>query len=294
MAEVMEAACSTAALLRDGERRLRAVGIRPARREAEWLLAHLLHHTLLELYLRETPVPAAAAEQFHAQIANRASGIPLQYLVRETAFFGEPFTVAPGVFIPRPETEAVVAAALERLRERQRCLCRPLRLLDLGTGSGCIAVTLARQLPACAVVGVEVTWEALHIAQQNVQRHGLAAQVWLVQGRWADAISAGFDGIVSNPPYVPRVQVDRLPREVRHEPLVSLTGGDDGLQELRAVLMLAPRLLTSGGVLALESGEEQVEPLQRLAGTLAWVKTAAPIFDLAGRPRGVIVTSHGD
>ena len=281
-------------LIRDGERTLRAAGIDSARREAEWVLGHLLAVRPLELYLREAPIPGAIVQQFQAMIAQRATGMPLQYLLGETEFFGHPITVAPGVFIPRPETEVVVQTALELLRTRQTALRRPLRLLDFGTGSGCIALTLAERLEACVVVGVEVTWGALRIARQNVLRHRLDSRVWLVQGHWGEAVSGGFDGIVSNPPYVSRAQLERVPREVRHEPQVSLAAGEDGLEALGVILAEAPRLLLAGGIIVLECGEQHVETLLEHATALSWVRLADPIADLSGRPRGVAIHRHAE
>lgn len=281
------------AVLREGIQRLRAAGVGPARQEAEWLLGRLLRVRPLELYLQDEPISPQDLERFRSQLDARAAGVPLQYLLGEAEFAGARFVVTPGVFIPRPETEAIVEAAIEALREQEHMLHRPLRLLDLGTGSGGIAVTLARALPTCVVVGVELTWEALRIAQQNVLRQGLASRVWLVQGHWGQGIGGGFDGVVSNPPYVPRAQVDHLPLDVRQEPRLSLEGGEDGMRELRHLMTQAPRMLREGGLLVLECGEEQVRALMRQASSAPWVKTVIRIDDLAARPRGVLIRRHG-
>ena len=281
-------------LLAEGARRLQAAGRDHARHEAEWLLSRLVGVTPLELHLQDTPIPQDTAEQFLSHLEARASGVPLQYLLGEAEFFGERFVVRPGVFIPRPETEAVVEAALQDLREIARRLGRPLRLLDLGTGSGCIAVTLARALPTCVVVGVEVSWDAVCVARHNVLRHGLLSRVRLVQGCWGEPIGGGFDGVLSNPPYVPAARVDHLPFDVRQEPRVSLDGGADGMRALLRLMTDAPRLVAPGGVLALECGEEQVKALIRAAVSASWVETARPIDDLAGRPRGVVIRRASD
>ncbi len=276
-------------LLKEGARRLQTDEGEHARHEAEWLLGRLVGATPLELYLQDIHVPQDVAEQFFSHIKARASGIPLQYLLGEAEFFGERFVVRPGVFIPRPETEAIVEAALQALRERERQFGRSPRLLDLGTGSGCIAVTLAKAFPTCVVVGVEVSWEAVCVARHNVLCHGLASRIWLVQGRWGEPIGGGFDGVISNPPYVPSAQVDHLPLDVRQEPRLSLDGGADGMRELLRLMADTPRLVRPGGVLALECGEEQVKELIRAAVSASWVDTARPIEDLAGRPRGVLI-----
>jgi len=277
------------ALIREGAQRLGAAGRAQARHEAEWLLGRLAGSTPLELYLRETPIPAPIAERFFSQLDARSAGVPLQYLLGEAEFFGAPFFVSPGVFIPRPETETLVEHTLPVLQERYAALGRPLRLLDLGTGSGCIAVTLARAVPACVVVGVELSWVALRVAQRNVQRHGLAARVHLVQGRWTEAVRGAFDGVIANPPYVPSATVDRLPLDVRQEPRMGLDGGSDGMQDLIRLMAQAPRIVSPGGCLALECGEGHVPVLVRLASRAAWVHRLRALQDLAGRPRGVLI-----
>jgi release factor glutamine methyltransferase len=279
------------ALIREGFRLLAAQGLDNARREAEWLLSHLLGVPDLELYLSpETRVAPSKAEEFLAVIARRAAGTPLQYLLGEAEFFGAAFEVRPGVFIPRPETEAVLECALGALRGLAAKRRKPLRLLDLGTGSGCIAVTLARELSPCLVVGVELSWEALLTTRRNVRRHRLDRVVRLVQGQWTEPLTGMFDGIVSNPPYVPSDQVDRLPLDVRQEPRLSLDGGPDGMQPYASLFAGIPRLLRPAGVAALECGEDQVDPLVRTARHQGWVESAEPIRDLTGRLRGLLLT----
>jgi release factor glutamine methyltransferase len=247
--------------------------------------------TVTDLYLgRDAPVLGRVAERFRAGIAARARGIPLQYVLGEAEFFGARFAVGPGVFIPRPETEAVLERVIGALRGMAARRRAPLRLLDLGTGSGCIAATLARELSPCLVVGVELSWGPLLTARRNVRRLGLDGVVRLVQGRWTEPLGGAFDGIVSNPPYVPSDDVDRLPRDVRQEPRVSLDGGPDGLRALGQLLAEAPRLVRSGGMLALECGETQAAWLEDRAAREAWAAEVELVADLAGRPRGVLVT----
>jgi release factor glutamine methyltransferase len=130
---------------------------------------------------------------------------------------------------------------------------------------------------------------ALCAARRNALRHGVAGRIRWVQGHWADALDGPFDGIVSNPPYVPTARVDRLPPDVRQEPRLSLDGGRDGLALLRRLLREAPRLLTPGGILACECGEDQVTRLVRMAGGLRWTQRVRPLRDLAGRPRGALI-----
>jgi len=289
----LEILASPRDLIGELEARLREGGVAQARGEAEWLVADTLGVHRTELYLLDGPMSSAQLGSLQERLSRRLSGEPLQYVLGSCDFFGHRFAVSPGVFIPRPETEAIVEAALPALRARQARLGRPLRLLDLGTGSGCIAVLLAKRLPSCAVVAVEVSWDALRIARENVERHRVAGRVHLVQGRWLEPIRGDVDGIVSNPPYIPSRQVDQLPLDVQQEPRISLDGGPDGMRIVEQLVAEAPRVLGGGGLLAVECGEEQVAPLLRIASTDPRVKTASPLYDMARRPRGILLHIDG-
>ncbi len=287
MSESTEGVWSVPALVREGAGRLGP----DARHEAEWLLERLLDAPAAELYLdSRRQVPPDIAQRFFDAIGRRAGGEPLQYLLGQTQFFGRTFEVAPGVFIPRPETEVIVDRAAAALRALHSRLGRPLRLLDLGMGSGCVAVTLACELSACVVVGVELSWTALETARRNARRHRVDTRVRFVQGSWVEPVQGAFDGIVTNPPYVASGQIDRLPPDVRQEPRLSLDGGPDGLDALTHLLAEAPRVLRPGGVFALECGEDQVAGLKRRADDGPWARAAETVHDLAGRPRGLILT----
>lgn len=275
------------ALLRAATRRLAAAGITPARQEAEWLLGHLLRQPGLTLYLESPRISEPLQQQFLAYVAQRCAGTPLQYLLGEAEFFGRPFDVAPGTFIPRPETETVLAAMLPHLKSLSATARRPLRAVEVGTGSGCLAVTLACEVPACVVVAVEVSWSALQTARRNAQRHGVGGRVHFVQASWLEAVAGPVDALLSNPPYVPTAQVDRLPLDVRQEPGISLDGGPDGLAPYRMLFEQAPRVLRPGGWCAFECGEEQVAVLMAWARAQGWVQQLDAIHDLAGRPRGL-------
>ncbi len=276
-------------MVREGAARLKAAGVANAWHEAEWLLSRLVGSRPLELYLSEVRPSEAHRERFAAQIEARAFGTPLQYLLGEAEFFGRPFTVEPGVFIPRPETEAIVEALLGTLQRDAERLARPLRVLDLGTGSGAIAVTLALELPACAVVGIELSWEALRTASENVRRHGVDRRVALVRGCWLQAVRGEVDAVVSNPPYVPSRQVERLPLDVRQEPRDSLDGGRGGMRHLKRLLEDAAAVVRPGGWLALECGEDHAVELVARSAAAGWAPPGCPVHDLAGRPRGVLL-----
>ena len=208
-----EASQQVRTLIHEASRRLQEAGQANARHEAEWLLGRLTGSRPLELYLRETPIPPQTVTVFESEVEARALGTPLQYLLGEAEFCGAPFGFAPGVFIPRPETESLVQEVVGALGPQARRRS-PLRVLELGVGSGCISISLAKQVEACVVVGVELSWKALKVAQANVFRHGLAARIGLVQGSWVDPVSGRFDVVVSNPPYIPSARVDAL---ITHE-----------------------------------------------------------------------------
>lgn len=284
--------------------RLAKAGFENAAQEATWLVSREIGLLPLELSLREGALDQRAVARLEAQAARRCAGEPLQYILGEAPFFGATFAVEPGVFIPRPETETVVAVFLERLRATggkkgpapffakrgQAPPLPPLRVVDLGTGSGCIAVTLARELPACLVVAVELSWTTLSVARRNVLAHGMAARVACVQGDWLQPLRGVVDGIISNPPYVPSRQVDGLPRDVRHEPRLSLDGGPDGLDPARRLLRQASERLAPQGVLVLECGEDHAGQLLDEVRRLPWAASAELIIDLTQRPRGVVAT----
>ncbi len=272
-------------LILSGAVRLERAGVLHARHEAEWLLERLLNVRGPELYLRQEPVGSKLAQIFWDTLEQRAQGAPLQYLLGQAEFYGLSFEVAPGVFIPRPETERVVTSALEALRPMAG---RRLRLLDAGTGTGAIAVALARQLEACVVVGVELSWDALRIARRNIQRYKLMDRVWLVHGHWLDAVRGPLDGVVCNPPYIASAELDRLPADVRCEPRQSLDGGPDGLNAFRELVAAAGGVLAPNGVLALECGETQVDAVRELLQRSGWAQRSGVVHDLAGRPRGLV------
>ena len=269
-----------------GAARLERSGVLHARHEAEWVLEHLLGLRGPQLYLSQGPVDATRHRIFWETLEQRAQGAPLQYVLGETEFYGVSLAVGPGVFIPRPETERVVESALEVLRQAAG---RPLHLLDAGTGSGAIAIALARQLETCVVVGVELSWDALHLARRNIQRHKLMDRVRLIQGDWLQPVCGPFDALVCNPPYIASGELERLPADVRREPRASLDGGADGLGALRELVASAPRVLAPGGWLVMECGETQLEALCRLVEIGGWAHPSRVVRDLAGRPRGLVV-----
>lgn len=275
-------------LLQEAVLRLAGKSSQSPKKEAECLLAHLIDKTPLELYLEPLDISESIQQEFFEKIKIRAKGFPLQYITGEASFYGRNFHVEPGVFIPRPETEYLVETAIERFNRLPNAINSHLQLLDLGTGSGCIAVTLGCELPTCFVTAIELSWNSLCVAQENILRYTHSAQVRLIRGSWAKAIRGKFDGIVSNPPYIATAQLDHLPIDVRCEPRLALDGGDDGMRDYAELIKQVPELLKPKGIWITECGEDQAKYLVKNIKKAGWASDISIIKDLTGRARGVI------
>jgi len=252
------------ALLTRGAAVLEAAGIGPARAEAEWLLAGLLDVERFALYLDpQRRLASPTVSRYLAQLERRAAREPLQYLLGWEEFHGLRLAVTPDVLVPRPETEGLVAWALEALAERPEPV-----VADLGTGSGAIACAIAQAAPRAEVLAVELSGGALAVASRNVRALGLATRVRLLAGDLfapLGSIPASLDLVVANPPYLPSAVIASLPPEVsRHEPRAALDGGPDGLAVIRRIVAGAPAVLRPAGLLLMEIGEEQAGPVASL------------------------------
>ncbi len=254
---------SVQALLAWTTRFFESKGIEAARLEAELLLAHALDWKRIDLYARFDHVPdEAALARFRELVRARATRVPAKYLIGHCDFLGHCLAVGPSVMIPRPETELLVEQALARLG-RERAL-----VADLGTGSGAVAIAIAARRPAARLVATDISAEALAVARENLERHGLADRVELRQGDWFEALHQGetFDLIVSNPPYVATPDLEAAMPEVRdHEPRVALDGGPDGLACSRVIIGGAPPWLERRGWLLVEIGFGQRQAVEALA-----------------------------
>ncbi len=267
-------------LLDEGAARLQARCSQP-RREAEFLLAEALGRTRAYLlaHAEERIITGEATDRYEAKLARRARGEPMAYIQGEKEFWSLPLRVGPEVLIPRPETERLVELALDLLPAD-----KAKAVLDLGTGSGAIALALASERPLCRILGSDISAEAVWLAEENARRFGFR-NVEFRRGDWYEAVrEQRFDLIVCNPPYIadgdPRVEADVR----RFEPPGALFAGADGLQALREVISKAGRHLHTGGWLLVEHGDRQggvVRELMDAAG-LVVVKT---VLDLAGKER---------
>ena len=270
--------------LRSATERLESHRVSNARLTAEVLLAHCLTVEREYLYTHDERVLRSdEAQMLEDVLYDRISGVPLQYIVGRQEFYGRYFQVTPAVLIPRPETEHIIESVLEIMRTRRNPY--PVRMIDVGTGSGCIAVTLALEIAGSEVFAGDISKEALDVARGNASRAG--ATVGFVCMDVLDAVSGPFDFIVSNPPYVRLDDIHRLQREVReYEPHVALFSPDDELAIYRRLAAEAREKLRPGGHLIMEIGigmEDKVSELLREGWEPLPTKT-----DLQGIPRTVI------
>jgi release factor glutamine methyltransferase len=302
------------AALKEGMAQLRAAQIPSHTLATELLLMHGLGRDRAWIYSHpEESLDPATTQKFLALIARRAAGEPVQYLTGKQEFWGLEFEVTPAVLIPRPETEHVMEVALARLGERGLKIHldtgaprEKLHVADVGTGSGCLAVALAWELPHAELFATDISALALEVARRNAGRHGVAGRVHfmhcdLLTGLAnADLRSAGaqhavptstqsaapFDLIVSNPPYIARDEAAQLQREVRdHEPDAALFGGPTGVEMYQRLIDQARELLRDRGILVLELGYDSAEHVRKIFDAqAAWTKVAITL-DLAGIPR---------
>lgn len=266
-------------LLTDAAARLDRAGASDARLDAEWLLAEATGVPRLMLLIdAAAPVDDAAASRFAALLDRRAAGEPLQYVLGEAAFMGRPFAVDARVLIPRPDTETLCMAAIERIRPG-------MRVLDIGTGSGALAVTLALACPEASVTAVDISDGALAVARANAARHG-ASVAFVRSDLFTSLEDAWYDRIVSNPPYIRAGDLETLQAEVRREPTLALDGGADGLDFYRRIAEALPAHLTKGGALLLEVGDGQAADVVALLR--GHFKEISTLRDLAGLERVVV------
>lgn len=278
----VEPRTTVADLLREGAEALpRTRGIPDPRREAGWLLARALgvDESWLRVHPEESP-PVEAVGRYRDWIRRRHAGEPAHHLTGRCSFWGRSFEVSPAVLVPRPETELLVQVVLELP------LDGTARVVDVGTGSGSIAVTLAAERQRWRVAALDRSAAALQVARRNAKRHDVSVPMWL--GDLTTAADAPLDLVVANLPYVPSDRLAGLPLEVRHDPVAALDGGPDGLDLVRRLLTDVPRLLRPCGGVALEIGEEQADEVAQIAAGCG-LALARRVQDLAGCDRVIVL-----
>jgi len=275
---------------------LKKKGVASPRLEAELLLAFLLKRDRTYFYAHGEEKMGAEEEAAYQKILERrAKGAPLAYITGKKEFMGLLFSVNEKVLIPRPETEHLVEAVLAWSRRvfEQRGKKETLHILDLGAGCGNISVSLAYFLPYARVTGVDLSKEAVLLAEKNARLLGVSDRVEFLCGNYWEPFSSGsfrFHVIVSNPPYIPRKELQFLPREVQNEPLLALDGGTDGLDAYRSIFKGIRQHIKSPWLVALETGKDQSREVIKLGAAAIVFKRAEIIKDYAGIDRVVIFT----
>jgi release factor glutamine methyltransferase len=304
--------------LKEAMTRLRAAHVPSHTLAAELLLMHALGRDRTWLYTNpESALDPSAAEAYFSLIARRSAGEPTQYLTGKQEFWGLEFEVTPAVLIPRPETEHVIEVALERLGARGIKInmktgapSPPMRIADVGTGSGCLAVALACELPHAEIIATDISAATLEVARRNAHRHAVSERIDFLHTNLLDAFldetlianhqspitdhdsqitsheSRLFDLIVSNPPYVARNEAATLAREVRdHEPHAALFGGPTGVEIYSRLIEQAAALLRPGGILVIELGYNSADEVHRMFHVQHCWANVSITNDLAGIPR---------
>jgi release factor glutamine methyltransferase len=293
--------------LKQGVSQLREARVPSFTLAAELLLLHVLGRDRTRIYSHpEEKISSADADRYFALIARRAAGEPTQHLTGRQEFWGLEFEVTPDVLIPRPETEHLIEVALDRLALRELRAGRKqtlsgegLQIADIGTGSGCIAIALAKDLPGATIYATDISPAALAVAKRNAARHSVSDRIHFLQCNLLDQMSKVtshkspitshqspfFDLIASNPPYIGRREAATLMREVRdHEPEIALYGGEEGYELYADLITQAATHLKPGGLLVLELGHDSLPAVQPLLDGPTWTNVAVT-KDLAGIPR---------
>ncbi len=293
---------SVRSLLKQGIEQLRAAETPSYTLAAELLLLHVTGRDRTWLYSHaEEVLSPETSEDYFALLRRRALGEPTQHLTGKQEFWGFEFEVTPDVLIPRPETEHLIEVALDRLALRELRAGRPSRLIgenitlvDIGTGAGCIAITLAKELSAATVYATDISTAALDVAHRNAERLGASGRIQFLESNLLEAFTGSratdhesrlFDLIISNPPYIGRCEAESLPIEIReHEPPIALYGGEEGYELYGALIPQAVEHLKPGGLLILELGYNSLPAVEPLLDRSDWASVGVT-KDLAGIPR---------
>lgn len=262
--------------------RLREAGIDEPRREARLLVAAALGSDVAAvLGYPERLIACDAAVRLEALVERRAAREPAARLVGHREFWGLDFLLSPATLVPRPDSETLVEAALTVRSDRGA----PLRILDLGTGTGCLLLTLLHEFPEATGIGVDLAAEAVAMARHNAVRLGMAARACFVVSDWGEALAASFDLVISNPPYIESAAIPLLAAEVaRYDPALALDGGADGLAAYRRLAIAAARLIGPGGHAFVELGAGQAAAVARIMRG-AGLEVALVRHDLSGIER---------
>ena len=268
-----------------GAARLQEAEIANAALDARLLLEHMLGISREKMLAENPDIPDSQVTLYDALILRRSKHEPLARILGKRDFWKDSFRVTPAVLDPRADSETVIEAVLEHYPEQQQ----PCSILDLGTGSGCLLLSLLREYPYAQGTGVDQSPEALAVAQENALQSGLAARSCFIKSDWLETVEGAFDIIVSNPPYIASYQCETLMPEVRdHDPHMALDGGIDGLDAYRRICATAATSLAQNGILVLEAGAGQAESVIAIGKAYGWALHGIR-HDLAGIVRVVIL-----
>lgn len=269
-------------LVEGARKELELKGTDEPQAHAELIAAFVLNKS--RTYVRafgDNLIGAKEEKLFNKILEEKLSGKPFAHIIGEAEFMGRLFTVGPTVLIPRPETEELVEQSVKHL-----CCIKPDTILDMCSGSGCIAISLAFIFPQAQIIGADISKEALEVARKNAANMNLGPKVQFVQSDLFENIKGGFDLIISNPPYIPTDVIKTLSPEVQSEPHIALDGGKDGLEKIQKIIDAAPGFLTEGGLVALETGYGQSEKVLKFFSKQYW-QTPFTGKDFAGIERFV-------
>lgn len=269
---------------------LEACGVSDPIFEAEWMIRHLLQWDRAQFFLRlSEPWPVELNDHLDDFLRRRKENEPIQYMIGYQAFYGRDFMVNPSVLIPRPETELLVERVLKEA-ERQWPKDSHLNVVDVGTGSGVIAITLALERPDWQITAVDISTHALKVAQENANRFQVGSKIRWVNGSYLDALSPEepIDILVSNPPYIPSSKIHQLERQVRdYEPVLALDGGVDGLEPYRILCHSYAKWKNHPRLIAFEVGHDQGDAVCSMVQSILDAKEVQLFSDLAGFDRVV-------
>jgi len=279
---------TVASILKTTAKYLQEKGCETPLLDAQVLLSHVLDATRVELYTgSDRPLVPVELERYRDMVRRRAAGEPAAYLVGHKEFYSLDFAVGPGVLVPRPETEFLVSAAIEEAKIRKASV----RVADIGTGSGCVAVSLAVFASSCEVVATERSTTAAEFARKNVIAHDVQERVTVVEGELFEplrrmGLAGRLDMVVSNPPYISEHEFDNLPVSVRdYEPRDALVAGENGTEYHKSIIREAPDFLAPGGLLALEVGAGQFEKVAQSAVDTGGYSNRRALEDYGGIKR---------
>jgi len=262
-------------------------GVENPRLDAEVLLSHIIGKDRLYLYVHfDQPLEDKELTAFRMAVKQRAARLPVAYIIGTKEFMGLDFQVSPAVLIPRPDTEILVEVALKRL-----ATIESPQILDIGTGSGAICISMLVKLPSARGVTVDVSSSALAVAKLNAEKHQVTERLTFCHGDlFAPIQEQGFHAILSNPPYIPEADIAGLTPEVRQEPSQALIGGADGLDFYRRIIREARKYLATGGFIAMEVGIGQAQFVAAMAQETGFFKVSQIVKDYGGIERVVVLT----